>query len=142
MKILHISIIVGIIITTVTIFLLINYLELETKPHTEMKIVGLDTVYNVDQIIQFQVFAEGYGYICTSTPEITIYKTDQPSMIAYAQKSEIFMCPAMPQMTSFSTYYPNQNDYYSTAMEQGGNYTLHVSYRNTAIEKMFMVKTK
>lgn len=142
MKTLHISIIIGIIITTVAIFLLINYLEWETTPHTEMRIIGLNAVYDVDQIMRFQIFAEGYGYLCVSTPEITIYKTDQPSMIVYTQKSEIFMCPAMPQMASFSAYYPNQNDYYHTAIEQEGNYTLHVSYRNTAIEKMFMVKTK
>lgn len=142
MKILHLTIVTGVTITIVIIFLMINYAELETKPHTKMKIIGLNTVYNVYQIIRFQVYAKGYGYTCVSTPEIVIYKTNQPSMIVYDEKSKIFMCPMMPQMSSFFTYYPNQNDYYSTAMEQEGNYTLHVSYRDTVTEKMFMVETK
>lgn len=121
---------------------MISYSELETKPHTEMKIIGLNDAYNVYQIIRFQVYAKGYGNNCVGTPEIVIYKTNQPSIIVYDEKSKIFMCPMMPQMSSFSTYYPNQNDYYSTAMEQEGNYTLHVSYREATIEKMFVVTTK
>ena len=107
-----------------------------------MKITGFDNVYDVNQIIRFQIHVEGYGNSCVGTPEITIYETDQPSIVAYHEKSMSFMCPMEPQMLFFSGDYPSQNDYYLTAIDKEGKYTLHVSYRNTEIEKEFMVKAK
>src|SRR5438309_10526614 len=142
MKTLHLSIVIAAGIATVIIFVMIDYFELETKPHTKMKTIGLNDIYSVYQIMRFQVYAEGYGYSCVGTPEIVIYKTNQQSIIVYHEKSKIFMCPVTPLMSFFSVYYPNQSDYYTTAIEQEGNYTLHVSYRDAEIEKMFMVKTK
>src|SRR5438309_1493720 len=130
MKTLHLSIIVGAGITTVIIFLAIDYFELQIKPHTTMKLIGLRDDYNVYQIIRFQVYAEGYGNSCIGTPEIVIYKTNQPSIVVYHEKRKIFMCPMEPQMSFFSVYYPSQSDYYLAAMEQEGNYTLLVSYRD------------
>jgi hypothetical protein len=47
-----------------------------------------------------------------------------------------------PQFSLFSENYPSQNDYYTTAIDQAGKYTLHVSYRNAEIEKEFMVNSK
>lgn len=107
-----------------------------------MKITGFDNVYDVNQIIRFQIHVEGYGNSCVGTPEITIYETDQPSIVVYHEKSMSFMCPMEPQMLFFSGDYPSQNDYYLTAIDKEGKYTLHVSYRNTEIEKEFMVKAK
>ncbi|HEX5457886.1 MAG TPA: hypothetical protein VFX64_05815 [Candidatus Nitrosotalea sp.] len=142
MKIQYYLIIGCVGVTIVIMFLILNYFKLETKPHTMMKIIGFNDAYNVHQIIKFQVYAEGYGHSCVGTPEIIVYKTNQTSTVVYDEKSKMFMCPMMPQMSSFSGYYPNQSDYYRIAIEQEGNYTLHVSYRDTIIEKTFLVTTK
>lgn len=134
--------IIGVGVVASLVFLVIISFVLEATPHTEMTVIGLNGVYDVYQTIRFKIHAAGYGNGCVGTPEITIYETDHPSNVVYHEKSMLFMCPEELQMSSFSGDYPSQNDYYITAIDEEGKYTLHVSYRNTEIEMEFMVKAK
>ncbi len=134
-------IIIGLIVASFVIAIIVfDPFKLETRLHTEMKIIGFNDTYNVDQTIRFQIYANGYGWTCVGTPEIIIYNTDYPSIIVFQQRNISFMCPMEPQMSSFSEYFPNQKDSYITTIHHVGNYTLHVSYRNTETEKGFKIK--
>ncbi|MGI0087857.1 MAG: hypothetical protein ACREBI_07830 [Nitrosotalea sp.] len=139
---LYISAIVGVAASVTIALAVTGAFRTDTTMHTEMKIIGIDDTYAVNQTVRFQIYAKGYGYSCTGTPDVVIYKTSQPSTVVFHERSMTLMCPVKPLMTSFSVYFPSQNDYYSTEISQEGNYTLAVSYHNADIEKGFMVKTK
>ncbi|HJT10331.1 MAG TPA: hypothetical protein VJ771_06050 [Candidatus Nitrosotalea sp.] len=141
MKRLHLSVAIGVTVSVIVTLVIIGALR-DTAMHTKMRIVGLDDVYAANQTIRFQIYAEGYGYSCTGTPDIAIYKTGQPSAVLFHQRSITFMCPLEPALTPFSVYFPSKSDYYSTTIRQSGNYTLDVSYRGTEIQKEFVVGTK
>ncbi|MGI0073710.1 MAG: hypothetical protein ACREA3_07860 [Nitrosotalea sp.] len=132
MKTLHISIIIGLIssvIIGVTIFTVFS---------TRIDVIGLQDTYNAGQQVKFKLEAKGYGIPCTS-PDITIYKTDQPSVILFEIKFPPYMCP-IGEPFFYTMDYPGKNDTYSTTIKQPGSYTLHASFLNKEIKREFRVK--
>lgn len=108
----------------------INYAYLE--------IMGISDTYNIGQVIKFQIKATGYGVPC-DVPSITIYKSDQPSVIVYEKKMPPYMCPIMDS-TFFSNVYPSNNDTYSLTIKDPSRYTIDAAFLNHVIKKEFEVK--
>ncbi|GEM_PF-6714377 len=108
----------------------INYAYLE--------VIGINGTYNVNQIIKFQIKAVGYGIPC-DMPSITIYKSNQPSVIVYEKKVPPLMCPIMGS-TFFNNVYPNKNGTYSLTIKDPSKYIIDASFLNHEIKKEFEVK--
>lgn len=106
--------------------------------YANLELVGINDTYNTNQIIKFQIKAIGYGIPC-DMPAITIYKSDQPSVIVYEKKVPPLMCPIMGS-TFFSNVYPNKNDTYSLTIKDPSKYVIDVSFLNNEIKKEFEVK--
>jgi hypothetical protein len=103
-----------------------------------LEFVGVNDTYNIDQVIKFQIKATGYGIPC-DVPSITIYKSDQLSVIVYEKKMPPFMCPIMDSAV-FSKIYPSKNDTYSLTIKDPSKYTIAASFLNHEIKKEFTVK--
>lgn len=106
--------------------------------YAHLEIMGISDIYNPDQIVKFQIKATGYGIPC-DVPSITIYKSDQPSVVVYEKKMPPFMCPIMGS-TFFSNVYPGNNDSYSLAIKDPSRYTIDASFLNSEIKKEFEIK--
>ena len=130
--ILVVAAIVGICLTLPHLYQVfpINYSYLE--------IMGINDTYNTAQVIKFQIKATGYGIPC-DLPSITIYKSDQPSVIVYEKKSPPLMCPIMGSIF-FSNVYPSKNYTYSLTIKDPSKYTVDARFLNHDIKKRFEVK--
>jgi hypothetical protein len=106
--------------------------------YANLELVGLNDTYKTNQIIKFQVKAIGYGIPC-DMPAITIYKSDQPSIIVFEKKVPPLMCPVEGPFL-FNVVYPSKNDTYSLTIMDVSKYTIAVSFLHNEIEKEFEVK--
>jgi len=106
--------------------------------YANLELVGLDDTYKTDQIIKFQVKATGYGIPC-DMPAITIYKSDQPSVVVFEKKVPPLMCP-VEGPSLFSVVYPSKNDTYSLTIKDAARYTVGISFLHNEIKKEFEVK--
>lgn len=106
--------------------------------YTNLEILGINDTYNTNQIIKFQIKATGYGIPC-DMPAITIFRSDQPSVIIFEKKFPPLMCP-IEDPALFSVVYPSKNDTYSLTIKDPSKYTIDASFLNHEIKKEFEVK--
>ncbi|MDC8451627.1 MAG: hypothetical protein KGH99_00970 [Thaumarchaeota archaeon] len=140
MKTLHLSIIIIIgAVAVMGIYVLLPHLQSSFPvSYVNLELVGIYDTYNTNQVIKFQFKATGYGIPC-AMPEITIYKSDQPSVIVFEKKFPPLMCP-IEDPTFFNVVYPSKNDTYSLAIRDASKYTIHVLFLNNEIKKEFEIK--
>jgi hypothetical protein len=132
-------IVVIVIVTTAGVYLSLPHLQpMVPVNYAYLEIVGVNDVYNANHAIKFQIKATGYGITC-GLPSITVYKSDQPSIIVYEKKFPPFMCP-ISSPTFFSNMYPEKNDTYSLTIKDPSRYTIDTSFLNHEIKKEFEVK--
>src|SRR5437867_1881497 len=105
--------------------------------YANLELIGINHTYNTNQIIKFQVKATGYGVAC-DMPAITIYKSDDPSVIVFERKVPALMCP-VEHATLFDIVYPSKNETYSLTVKDASKYTVVVSFLQTAISEGFTV---
>lgn len=127
-----------VIVVIIGIFLMLPHLYSVPVNYAYLEIIGINNTYNVNQTIKFQIKATGYGIPC-DMPAMTIYKSDQPSVIVYEKKVPPLMCPIMGS-TFFSNVYPSKNDTYSLTIKDPSKYTISTSFLNYEIKKEFEVK--
>lgn len=120
-------------------YAMLQHLQLQFLIHyANLEILGINDTYNTNQMIKFQIKATGYGIPC-GMPAITIFKSDQPSVIIFEKKFPSFMCP-LEGPVLFSVVYPAKNDTYSLTIRYTSKYTIDASFLNHEIKKEFEVK--
>jgi hypothetical protein len=140
MKTLHILLILVIVLVTgIGTYVLLPHMQSAFPiSYANLELMVINETYTTNHIVQFQIKAVGYGIPC-DMPAITIYKSDQPSVVVFEKKVPPLMCP-IEGPTFFNVVYPSKNDTYSVTIKDASKYTIHISFLNNEINKEFVVK--
>lgn len=145
MKILYLSVIVGIVIATaIGVSIMATGIFGGVAPsssnhgYIEIDPQGLSKTYEIGQAIHFSILIQGFGeYLCIP-PNIVIYNNDDKGKPIFSYAGQSVTCPDPSE--HYHLYFSAQNSTFSTVINQTGNYTLDVSLgKENSYQKQFSV---
>lgn len=133
-----------VLVTAIGVFIVINNVFSTNSPsssgsngYVEIVPQGLEKKYKVGQTINFQVLIQGMGKYPCVPPNIVIYNNDDKEKPVFSYVTQAISCPSSAEHYGF--YFPNQDRFFSTVINQTGDYTLDISIGNDSYEKQFSV---
>lgn len=130
--------------TSIGVFILVNNVFPTNSPsssgsngYIEIIPQGFKKEYKVGQTITFQVLIQGMGRYPCIPPNIVIYNNGDKEKPVFSYIAQTISCPSPDEHYNF--YFPDQNRFFSTVINQTGDYTLRILIGNDLYEKQFSV---